>query len=171
MTEKSSIFGNGMFLGRYARGLDPQCRISLPSEWRSGTTEFVMVPTVGRAFLLLPVDMFQKFFETVSDQAIADVALQEAFAFLGSQSRFCRCDKQGRMALDRSKLEEAGIKDELVLSGAVTHIRITASGTMDVPQDDNSIGRYFDAIRKAKEAPGNALSGLFGLPSGNGGGK
>ena len=169
MTEKNSIFGNGMFLGEYGRGLDPQCRISLPSEWRSGATEFVMIPTVGHAFLLLPVEMFQKFFEAVSDQAIADVALQEAFAFLGSQSRFCRCDKQGRMALDRAKLEEAGIKDELKLSGAVTHIRITAPGAMAVPQDDNSIGRYFDAIRRAKETPGNALSGLFAL--GNGGAK
>ena len=129
-----------------------------------------MIPTVGQAFLLLPVEMFKKFFEAVSDQAIADVALQEAFAFLGSQSRFCRCDKQGRMALDRAKLEEAGIKDELKLSGAVTHIRITAPGAMDVPQDDNSIGRYFDAIRRAKETPGSALSGLFAL-SGNGGGK
>lgn len=170
MSDMNSIFGNGMFLGEYARGLDPQCRVSLPSEWRSGATEFVMIPTVGHAFLLLPVEMFKKFFEAVSDQAIADVALQEAFAFLGSQSRFCRCDKQGRMALDRVKLEEAGIKDELKLSGAVTHIRITAPGAMDVPQDDNSIGRYFDAIRRAKETPGSALSGLFAL-SGNGGGK
>lgn len=159
----NSIFGSGMFLGEYDRGLDPQCRISLPSEWRSGTTEFVMIPTVGRAFLLLPVEMFKKFFDAVSGQSIADVALQEAFAFIGSQSRFCRCDKQGRMALDRAKLEEAGIKDEVKLAGAVTHIRITAPGSWNVPQDDNSIGRYFDAIRRAKEAPGTALSGLFGL--------
>ena len=122
-----------------------------------------MIPTVGKAFLLLPVDMFKKFFDAVSEQSIADVALQEAFAFLGSQSRFCRCDKQGRMALDRAKLEEAGITGEVKLAGAVTHIRITAPGNMSVPQDDNSIGRYFDAIRRAKESPGAALNGLFGF--------
>ena len=163
MKETNSIFGSGMFLGEYDRGLDPQCRVSLPSEWRSGATEFVMIPTVGKAFLLLPVDMFKKFFDAVSEQSIADVALQEAFAFLGSQSRFCRCDKQGRMALDRAKLEEAGITGEVKLAGAVTHIRITAPGNMSVPQDDNSIGRYFDAIRRAKESPGAALNGLFGF--------
>lgn len=156
------ISGSRMFLGEYIRGLDPQCRISLPSEWRSGETEFVMVPTVGKSFLLLPVAMFRKMFDAVSEQAIADVALQESFAFLGSQSRFCRCDKQGRMALDRSKLDAAGIGAELQLKGAITHIRISAPGADAVPADDNTIGRCFDAIRRVKESPVAALGGLFG---------
>ena len=158
----------GMFLSEYTRGLDPQCRVSLPSEWWSGETEFVMLPTVGRSFLLLPVAMFKRLFETVSEQAVADVALQEAFAFLGSQSRFCRCDKQGRMALDKAKLEEAGISGEVKLIGAVTHIRITGVDNWSVPADDNSVGRYFEAIRRAKESPASALSGIFGNISGAG---
>ena len=160
------ISGTRMFLGEYVRGLDPQCRISLPSEWRSGETEFVMIPTVGKAFLLLPVPMFQKMFEAVSELAVADVSLQEAFAFLGSQSRFCRCDKQGRMALDRAKLEAADIKDELKLEGAITHIRISCPCKESALPDDNTIGRCFDAIRKVKESPAVALGGLFGARSG-----
>ena len=99
-------------------------------------------------------------------QAVADVALQEAFAFLGSQSRYCRCDKQGRMALDKAKLEEAGISGEVKLIGAVTHIRITGVDNWNVPSDDNSVGRYFDAIRRAKESSSSALNGLFGAISG-----
>ena len=162
---------DGMFLSEYTRGLDPQCRVSLPSEWRSGETEFVMLPTVGRSFLLYPVAMFKRLFETVAEQAIADVALQEAFAFLGSQSRYCRCDKQGRMALDRQKLEEAGITGEVKLVGAVTHIRLTGVDNWSVPDDDNSLGRYFDAIRRARESSASALSGLFGAISGTGAGK
>ena len=156
----------GMFLSEYTRGLDPQWRVSLPSEWRSGETEFVMLPTVGRSFLLFPLPMFKRLFETVSEQAVADVALQEAFAFLGSQSRYCRCDKQGRMALDKAKLEEAGISGEVKLIGAVTHIRITGVDNWNVPSDDNSVGRYFDAIRRAKESSSSALNGLFGALSG-----
>ena len=158
----------GMFLSEYTRGLDPQWRVSLPSEWRSGETEFVMLPTVGKSFLLFPIDMFKRLFETVSEQAVADVALQEAFAFLGSQARYCRCDKQGRMALDKAKLEEAGISGEVKLIGAVTHIRITGVENWNAPTDDNSLGRYFDAIRRAKESSSTSLNGILGAISGAG---
>lgn len=153
---------SGMFLSEYTRALDPQWRVSLPSEWRGGETEFVMLPTVGQSFLLLPVAMFRSLFEAVSEQAIADVALQEAFAFLGSQARFCRCDKQGRMALDKAKLESAGITGEVKLIGACNHIRLTAVDKWNVPTDDNSVGRYFDAIRRAKESSNSVLTGLLG---------
>ena len=159
---------NGMFLSEYTRGLDPQCRVSLPGEWRGIETEFVMLPTVGKSFLLFPIDMFKRLFETVSEQAVADVALQEAFAFLGSQARYCRCDKQGRMALDKAKLEEAGISGEVKLIGAVTHIRITGVENWNVPTDDNSLGRYFDAIRRAKESSSTSLNGILGAISGAG---
>lgn len=158
----TAVTTSGMFLGEYTRGLDPQWRVSLPSEWRGGETEFVMLPTVGKCFLLLPVAMFRSLFETVAEQAVADVALQEAFAFLGSQARFCRCDKQGRMAFDKAKLEDAGIVGEVKLIGAYNHIRLTAVGNWNTPADDNSIGRYFDAIRRAKESSSSALNTIFG---------
>ena len=162
---------NGMFLSEYTRGLDPQCRVSLPGEWRGIETEFVMLPTVGKSFLLLPVAMFRSLFETVSEQAIADVALQEAFAFLGSQARFCRCDKQGRMALDKAKLEAAGIEGEVKLIGAFNHIRLTAVDNWNAPVDDNSVGRYFEAIKRAKESSGSALNSIFGAISASRGDK
>ena len=162
---------SGMFLSEYTRTLDPQWRVSLPSEWRGGETEFVMLPTVGQSFLLLPVAMFRSLFEAVSEQAIADVALQEAFAFLGSQARFCRCDKQGRMALDKAKLESAGISGEVKLIGACNHIRLTSADKWNVPTDDNSVGRYFDAIRRAKESSNSALNSFLGAMTGNRGDK
>ena len=156
-----------LFVGEFDHVLDAQGRVSLPSDWRSrdGETELMMIPTRDKALLLLPVATFFEFIGKVGKMAIANPGMQRALAYLGSQSRRCRCDKQGRMALDRAKLEEAGIKDELKLAGAVTHIRITAPGGLNVPQDDNSIGRYFDAIRRAKETPAAALSGLFGFSS------
>ncbi|MBQ4314008.1 MAG: hypothetical protein IJC21_01040 [Lentisphaeria bacterium] len=160
-----------MFFSEYIRGLDPQCRVSLPSEWRSGETEFVMLPTVKQDFLLFPLPMFKRLFDHVSEQAIADVALQEARAFLGSQSRFCRCDKQGRMALDKAKLEESGIVGEVKLIGAVSHIRLTAANRWNTPVDDNSVGRYFDAINKASTRISPAFGTILGGMAGNGDGK
>jgi DNA-binding transcriptional regulator/RsmH inhibitor MraZ len=161
----TSFTTNGMFLSEYTRGLDPQCRVSLPGEWRGIETEFVMLPTVGKSFLLLPVAMFRSLFETVSEQAIADVALQEAFAFLGSQARFCRCDKQGRMALDRELLDSVGVKKNLKLIGSFSHIRICAPENWTPPEDPED---YFNTIQEVSDGNdgldvlGGLLGGVFG---------
>ena len=157
----NSIFGSGMFLGEYDRGLDPQCRVSLPSEWRSGATEFVMIPTVGKAFLLLPVPMFQKMFEAVSEQAVADVSLQEAFAFLGSQSRFCRCDKQGRIALDKEKLASIGVDRKLKMIGAITHIRICSPENWQHPENPDDCLNEIQQVCESNDDFAGLLRGVL----------
>ena len=52
-----------VFLEKFEHTLDAQCRVSLPSEWRSrdGETELVLIPTRGAALLLLPMATFMEF--------------------------------------------------------------------------------------------------------------
>ena len=116
---KTSLF-SGLFLGEYDHALDAQCRVSLPSDWRSrdGETELVMIPARGKALVLLPIATFLEFVEKAKKLAIANPKMQMAFAYLGSRSRQCRCDKQGRIALDRRMLDEIGVKGQLKLIGA-----------------------------------------------------
>ena len=84
---------NPMFFNRYERALDPQCRISLPSDWRNkdGETEFVMFPAVGKALVLVPGDVLAKLFEKLQDESIIDPKIQMAFAYLGSVSHIRIC--------------------------------------------------------------------------------
>ena len=53
----------GLFVGEYDHVLDAQCRVSLPSEWRSkdAGTELMMIPTRDKALLLLPLATFMEF--------------------------------------------------------------------------------------------------------------
>ena len=101
---KTSLF-SGLFLGEYDHALDAQCRVSLPSDWRSrdGETELVMIPARGKALVLLPIATFLEFVEKAKKLAIANPKMQMAFAYLGSRSRQCRCDKQGRIALEADR--------------------------------------------------------------------
>jgi DNA-binding transcriptional regulator/RsmH inhibitor MraZ len=117
---------------------------------------------VKQDFLLFPLPMFKRLFDHVSEQAIADVALQEALAFLGSQSRFCRCDKQGRMALDREKLDSIGVKKNLKLIGAVTHIRLCAPENWVQPDNPDE---YLDEIQQVSDGS-DGLDVLGGLLQG-----
>ena len=163
MAKSSNPVFSGMFLGEFERSLDPQCRVSLPSEWRSqdeGAT-FVMMPTANAAAILLPEAAFRKFFEAAAADSIADVELQEHLAYLGSQSRFCRCDKQGRMALDREKLSGLGITEQLKLVGAVTHIRLCAPGKWQSDFDQEKVGHSLEAVKNAKSSASSALAGIL----------
>ena len=83
----------GLFVGEDDHALDAQCRVSLPSEWRSrdAETELMMIPTRDKALLLLPLPTFMEFVSKAGKKAIANQKVQMALAFLGRASRRCRC--------------------------------------------------------------------------------
>ena len=144
---------NGLFLGGFEHSLDSQGRIILPSEWRQpdGETTLIMIPTREQALLLLPVEVFQEFVAKARQFAIANASMQAAFAYLGYSSRECRCDKQGRMALDRKLLEKIGVKDTVSLVGAVTHIRLSAPENWNPPDAENAVDLLNEIQRLSDE--------------------
>lgn len=165
----SSSLGNlfpGLFVGNYDHVLDAQGRVSLPSDWRNKDqeTELVMIPTRDQALLLLPMATFMEFVSKAGKLAIANPKMQMALAYLGSASRRCRCDKQGRMALDREKLDSIGVKKNLKLIGAVTHIRICAPENWKQPDNPDD---YLNEIQQVSDgtdgldALGGLLQGVF----------
>ena len=138
-----------LYLGEYEHALDPQCRVTLPSDWRNkgGDTNLVMIPARDAALLLLPLDTFLEFVERARKYAIANARMQAAFAYLGSRARNCRCDKQGRIALDRGMLDAIGVKGQLKLIGAITHIRICAPEQWQTPSPEEISGHLSDIQR------------------------
>lgn len=161
-----SLF-QGLYLGEYEHSLDPQSRVSLPSEWRNrdGETELVLIPAREKSLLLLPIKTFIDFVDRLKNQAIANPKVQKAFAILGANSRQCRCDKQGRLGLDRAMLDRIGVKNQLKLIGAVTHIRLTAPENWNMPENEEGLESYLDEIQKAGDQAGDLaglLSGVFG---------
>ena len=166
---QSTSVGNlfpGLFVGDYDHVLDAQGRVSLPSDWRSRDqeTEMVMIPTRDKALLLLPRATFMDFVSKAGKLAIANPKMQMALAYLGSASRRCRCDKQGRMALDREKLDSIGVKKNLKLIGAVTHIRICSPENWQIPSNPdeylNEIQQVSDGV-DGLDALGGLLQGVF----------
>ena len=164
-----SSLGNlfpGLFVGNYDHVLDAQGRVSLPSDWRNKDqeSELIMIPTRDKALLLLPMATFMEFVGKAGKMAIANPKMQKALAYLGSASRRCRYDKQGRMALDREKLDSIGVKKNLKLIGAVTHIRICAPENWVQPDNPdeylNEIQQVSDGV-DGLDALGGLLQGVF----------
>ena len=125
----------------------------------------VMIPARDNALLLLPLATMMEFTAKAGKLAIANPKMQKALAYLGSVSSRCRCDKQGRMALDRAKLDSIGVGKKLKLIGAVTHIRICAPENWVLPENPDE---YLNEIQQMSDgndgldALGGLLQGVFG---------
>ena len=165
MGDKGKSASPVLYLGEFEHTLDPQCRVTLPSEWRNknGDTHLVMIPARDAALLLLPLDTFLEFVERARKYAIANARMQAAFAYLGSRARNCRCDKQGRIALDRKMLDDIGVAGQLKLIGAVTHIRICAPESWKAPTPEEMSG-FLSDIQGVSDGGGN--DGLASLLDG-----
>ena len=166
MGDKTKTAAPALYLGEFEHTLDPQCRVSLPSDWRAkdGDTTLVLIPARDAALLLLPVETFLEFVERARKYAIANAKLQAAFAYLGSRARQCRCDKQGRIALDRKMLDDIGVKGQLKLIGAVTHIRLCAPDNWQPPTQE-AMESYLSDIQSVSDRDG-AADGLAELLGG-----
>ena len=163
MGDKAKSALPALYLGEFEHTLDPQCRVTLPSEWRNkgGDTQLVMIPARDAALLLLPLDTFLEFVERARKYAIANARMQAAFACLGSRARNCRCDKQGRIALDRKMLDGIGVAGQLKLVGAVTHIRLCAPENWKAPTPEEMSDFLTDIQRVSDGGNGDGFASLL----------
>ena len=154
----------GLFVGNFDHALDTQGRVCLPSDWRAkdSETELVMIPARNNALLLLPIATFMEFCGKAAKMAIANPKMQMALAYLGSESRRCRCDKQGRMALDKDKLVSIGVDRKLKLIGAITHIRICAPENWQLPDSPDDYLNEIQQISESGEDFAGLLQGVLG---------
>ena len=143
------------YYGEFIHALDAQCRVSLPSEWRRGDagTEMILAPTADRALVLLPPALLDDFFARMRNASVTNSGIQRALVQFGRLCKKCRCDRQGRIALDRERLDAIGVGKELVLSGAVTHIRLSAPGA-DSPVGEKNIAGALAALDEVNRSLG-----------------
>ncbi|MDD5698671.1 MAG: hypothetical protein PHH77_08645 [Victivallaceae bacterium] len=148
------------FLGEFEYSLDAQCRIAVPSEWRSGAgpTRLILFPGRDNDLLLFPFASFREFLMKARRLALANRQAQEALARIGSRARDCRCDKQGRIKIDRALLDGIGVAKHVKLIGAVSHIKLCAPEAWEKQRLDNDV--YLDELQKISEA-NDDLTRLF----------
>jgi len=148
------------YLGEYDHTLDNQCRVSIPSDWRSkdGETRFVLVPGADRDLRLFPPELLADFVRKAKNDPF-NAALQRALAWFGSKARQCVCDKQGRIKLEKPMLERVGIDGQVKLVGAVTHIKLCSPENW-VEDDPTADSGYMEELRKVSATGADFLAAL-----------
>ena len=140
------------FLGEFEYSLDKQCRFSIPSEWRhrEGTTRLILFPGRDNDLLLFPFETFREFLLKARKLALANRQAQEALARIGSRARDCRCDKQGRIKIERALLDTIKVDKQIKLIGAVSHIKLCAPEAWEEQKLDNDV--YLDELQRISES-------------------
>jgi len=114
------------FFGAYEHALDGQGRVAIPSEWRrrEGETRLILFQGSNSDLLLFPFESFRDFLIKAQKISFADPAAQRALQRFGARARDCRCDKQGRIRLEKAHLDAVGITGQVMMVGGVTHIKL-----------------------------------------------
>lgn len=150
------------FFGEYEHSLDSQGRLAIPREWRQeGETRLILLPGRDNDLLLFPFATFREFLQKAGKLSLANRELQAALAKIGARARDCRCDKQGRIKIDKNMLNSIGVTGQLKMIGALTHIKLCS---IENWQSSENLGddAYLDEFQKISES----VIG-FDLPGGN----
>ena len=157
------------FCGDFSHALDTQFRVTLPSAWRCGEGDphLVLFPGRDNDLLLFPYSMFREFLIRARSSALANPATQAALAQIGRVVRDIRPDKQGRIKLEKEMLAAIGVEKELMMVGAITHIKLCAPDNWN-PVELGDAGVFLDEVQKLNSNDADGLSILMGKLTGKG---
>ncbi|MFA6568940.1 MAG: division/cell wall cluster transcriptional repressor MraZ, partial [Victivallales bacterium] len=123
---------------------------------------FFLLPGRHNALQLIPFGTFRELLMKFKKISFADPAASLAFARLGARGQECECDKQGRIQIPQKLIEQSGLKNQVVMVGAVTTIQIWSKDNWSLFQksDQNDV---LDVIQKIGERPDDLADILKGL--------
>lgn len=113
----------GIFVGKYEHSLDPKKRLTIPSEWReyagSSNSLYVLPGVDQKCLALFPAREMTQRLQALRSRSIADSQARQFARILGSQSQLVVWDSVGRIRVNDELLELAGLKEQVVLVGAI----------------------------------------------------
>jgi len=161
---KSAIQEDGsFFFGEFEYALDSQRRVAIPCNWRKEkNASFFLLPGRHNALQLIPFGTFRETLMKFKKISFADPSASLAFARLGAIGQECECDKQGRIQIPQKLIEQSGLKNQVVMIGAVTTIQIWSKENWSMFQksDQNDV---LDVIQKIGERPEDLKDILKGI--------
>ncbi len=127
-----------MLTGTYFYQLDPKGRMRMPAALRDVVGTNLMVGYGSGEFLVVYTDkLMQSYYNEYSTIKLTDYEKQrEVREFFGSMKPF-NGDSQARYQIPQDMRESVGLKDEIVIIGALTWIEIWSKSAYDRREDDS----------------------------------
>jgi len=141
-----------MFVGEFRHALDPKKRLTIPSAWRAlvaGPKSLYVLPDFhARCLNILPAEAMTRKLEKIRRHSMSDRKAMEFARRLGAVSELVPWDVQGRIRIKDKLLAFAGLKDQVVMIGALDRIELWSPEQQPVMEIDQEglaeAGRYVD---------------------------
>ncbi|MBQ9827656.1 MAG: division/cell wall cluster transcriptional repressor MraZ [Lachnospiraceae bacterium] len=114
-----------MFIGEYNHTIDAKGRMIIPQKFREGLGEsFFMSKGLDGCLVLYPEDQWIKFVDKLNNLSDIRKDNRDLKRFFLSGASDCEIDKQGRVLITPTLREYAGLKKDIVITGASTRIEV-----------------------------------------------
>lgn len=112
-----------LFVGTFTGKLDDQNRLTIPADWRFesvGENSYLATffPPAG-GIMVFPPEIVEKVLEASKNTPLSNYAARAALRQIASRGTLVSCDKAGRITLNETMLQEAGITKEITFLGEV----------------------------------------------------
>ncbi|MEP6937937.1 MAG: hypothetical protein ABI871_07700 [Chthoniobacterales bacterium] len=111
---------HNFYAGEFRHSIDEKNRLTIPSRWRRGDGEelIILAEAHGQYLLVMPPDEFARMTAQVeSDPTIAARDRRVFFRQLHSRAQHGSSDRQGRLVLPEDLCQQLGLKGEVALVG------------------------------------------------------
>ncbi|MDP6630798.1 MAG: hypothetical protein QGH42_07065 [Kiritimatiellia bacterium] len=150
--EQAEVGALGMFVGEFRHALDPKKRLTIPATWRAlvaGPKSLYVLPDFHACCLnIFPAEAMARKLEKIRRHSMSDRKAMDFARRLGSVSELVPWDVQGRIRIKDKLLEFAGLKDQVVMIGALDRIELWSpeqQPAMEIDQDGLAeAGLYVD---------------------------
>jgi len=150
---EEEIAGLGVFVGDFVHSMDPKKRITIPSVWRVQITAprslYVLPDFYYRCLNVFPASAMAVKLEKIRRQSTTDKRAMQFARTLGAASDLVSWDSQGRIRIKDKLLEFAGLKDQVIMVGALDKFELWnpeyKSQVMKIDQEKLvEAGKYVD---------------------------
>lgn len=141
-----------MFIGRYYHTIESKGRLAIPASFREGLTSGGVVTWgLDGCLFLFPDSYWQKLSEKLASLPMTNLQARNFTRLLVQSAQPLELDSQGRTLIPEHLRQQAQLKKQVVVAGALTRIEIW---------DRDAYHQHFDLIAQQVNSADSAINDL-----------
>ncbi len=128
MPSSEGVSGAYLFVGNHEHTLDPKRRLTIPSDWREKVgnppSVYVLPDVKQRCLSVYPAGEMGRKLEGLRKHHVFDEQARRFARVLGFNSELLAWDTAGRIRIKDTLLNQAGLKDRVILVGALDRFEL-----------------------------------------------
>ena len=140
-----------MFTGRYYHNLETKGRLAIPTSFRAELKSGIITGGLDGCLFLFPELYWQKLSKKLASLPLTQLAARQMVRLMVQSAVPLELDSQGRTLIPSYLLEQAHLKKQVVIAGALTRVELW---------DKDLYHQHLDLIAQEISKPDAAINNL-----------